>query len=261
MFALEKMLSQAKSWYGRKEEDGSHKEIIDVYNEAARRLGLYIMSYEAPWCAAYITACAWKCGLTDVIAPSASCESMINWYKARGLWKNPSGYTPKVGDIIFYDWGANGTYDHVGLITSVSGIVATAFEGNMSDSVGYRNILLSSKEILGYGTPKYEDSSQIGQPSPGTSQPQVPQNIIKQCNISLPMLRRGYGMGSLSAYKPWVKTLQELLIIRNFSCGGAGADGEFGPATDQAVKNYQTEKNLTADGIVGINTWNAILEG
>lgn len=33
------------------------------------------------------------------------------------------------------------------------------------------------------------------------------------------------------------------------------ADGDFGPQTEHAVKSYQTDRGLTADGIVGDRTW------
>ena len=33
------------------------------------------------------------------------------------------------------------------------------------------------------------------------------------------------------------------------------SDGDFGPGTDKAVKAWQTKNGLTADGIVGDNTW------
>jgi len=35
-------------------------------------------------------------------------------------------------------------------------------------------------------------------------------------------------------------------------------DGEFGPRTEQAVKVFQTSKNITPDGVVGPETWGAL---
>jgi hypothetical protein len=47
-----------------------------------------------------------------------------------------------------------------------------------------------------------------------------------------------------------VKELQEFLEI--------GADGVFGKGTDKAVKAWQSSNGLTADGIVGPETWDAM---
>lgn len=57
-----------------------------------------------------------------------------------------------------------------------------------------------------------------------------------------------------------VKTLQRLLIACGYSCGSAGADGDFGSGTLAAVKKYQVAHKLTADGIVGAKTWESILK-
>ena len=40
---------------------------------------------------------------------------------------------------------------------------------------------------------------------------------------------------------------------------GVEVDGKFGRKTETAVKEYQRKNKLTADGIVGVNTWKAIL--
>ena len=55
-----------------------------------------------------------------------------------------------------------------------------------------------------------------------------------------------------------VYMLQEKLNILGFECGNP--DGIFGSKTRDAVKAYQKSKKMTVDGIVGIKTWNAILE-
>lgn len=40
---------------------------------------------------------------------------------------------------------------------------------------------------------------------------------------------------------------------------GAGLDGIFGNMTNAAVCQFQKDRNLTVDGVVGPNTWNALL--
>ena len=57
---------------------------------------------------------------------------------------------------------------------------------------------------------------------------------------------------------PKVKKLQEDLIYLGYSCGPDGADGEFGPNTLNAVKSFQRNHNLEADGIVGTATQTAL---
>lgn len=50
--------------------------------------------------------------------------------------------------------------------------------------------------------------------------------------------------------------LQQRLTAKGYGVGEI--DGKFGIKTLEAVKEFQAENNLTVDGIVGINTWNAL---
>jgi peptidoglycan hydrolase-like protein with peptidoglycan-binding domain len=58
---------------------------------------------------------------------------------------------------------------------------------------------------------------------------------------------------------PTVVKLQERLTKAGFDCGAA--DGDFGPRTEQAVRAFQTSRQLDVDGIVGRQTWTALLTG
>lgn len=53
-----------------------------------------------------------------------------------------------------------------------------------------------------------------------------------------------------------VVSLQELLNRAGF---GLKVDGNFGPKTDKAVKEYQKQSKLVVDGIVGPKTWTTFL--
>jgi peptidoglycan hydrolase-like protein with peptidoglycan-binding domain len=55
-----------------------------------------------------------------------------------------------------------------------------------------------------------------------------------------------------------VKGAQRLL---NKFGSGLTVDGDFGPATDSATRRFQTGHSLAVDGVVGPNTWAALLGG
>lgn len=55
-----------------------------------------------------------------------------------------------------------------------------------------------------------------------------------------------------------VKSLQQKLIKAGYSCGKWGADGEFGDATEMAVRRFQTQQGLAVDGQAGPQTMAAL---
>ena len=66
-----------------------------------------------------------------------------------------------------------------------------------------------------------------------------------------PIVKRG----SISTY---VLIAQDDLNTLGFTAGGL--DGIFGSRTQEAVRRYQQSRGLTADGIVGCNTWRSLQE-
>lgn len=54
--------------------------------------------------------------------------------------------------------------------------------------------------------------------------------------------------------------LQNALISIGYSCGSWGADGDFGDATEGAVREFQKDHDLEIDGVVGVKTFKALTE-
>ena len=111
------------------------------------------------WCACFVSWCANECGYIEagIIQRFAGCQSQgIPWFKTVDLWQDSgSGYLPKPGDIIFFDWEVDGWSDHVGIVEYVEDGRIHTVEGNSGDSCRRRSYSIDSSLIVGYGTPSY----------------------------------------------------------------------------------------------------------
>ena len=99
------------------------------------------------------------------------------------------------------------------------------------------------------GAPTYAWRT-AGFPAPGGTPPRPPApppptsgGIV---TVNVRVLRRGHKGGD-------VRSLQALLVTK--AGQRIAVDGDFGPATEGAVKNLQRFFRLAADGIVGSRTW------
>ena len=108
------------------------------------------------WCACFVSWCADQSGYiqSGVIPKFSLCSDGVRWFESKGRFRD-SSYTSAAGDIIFFDWGNNGTIDHVGIVESVSGGTVNTIEGNSGDKVARRSYSIESSNIYGYGVPAY----------------------------------------------------------------------------------------------------------
>lgn len=108
------------------------------------------------WCACFVSWCANECGYIEagIIPKFSLCSDGVDWFMAQGQWQ-PNTYEPVAGDIIFFDWKADGTIDHVGIVEYCENGVVHTVEGNSGDACRQREYTVGSSSIYGYGLPAY----------------------------------------------------------------------------------------------------------
>lgn len=168
MKSRQKVVDLVKSWEGKKESNGTHKSIIDIYNGYNGKLprGLK-MQYDWSWCACTWSALAIKLGYTAIMPIEISCGYLIDAAKKMGVWKENDNYIAQPGDAVLYDWDDSGKGDNTGWPDHVGTIIEThksagyfvVMEGNYSDSVKKRTLSINGKYIRGFITPKYDDNT------------------------------------------------------------------------------------------------------
>lgn len=241
-------------WVGCNEADGSHKKIIDIYNSHKPLARGYALKYTDAWCAGTVSAVAIVNNITDIMPTEVGVGKMIDLYKKLGRWMESDGYTPQIGDVCMYAWSDDGKgectsgADHVGIVTKVSGTTFWVTEGNYSDSVKTRSMQVNGRYIRGFGLPDYAGKAT----GVASSMPEINDADVF-VSPKLRQLKKGVKDGGD------VKAVQTLLIVGGYSCGTQGADGSFGNSTDAAVRKYQSDHGLTADGVVGVVTWGRLL--
>lgn len=280
------MVKLMQSWVGKKESDKSHQEIIDIYNAHKPLARGYKVKYSDAWCATTVSAAAIKLGYTDIIPTECGCGQMIELFKAIGAWEENDAHVPAPGDIIFYDWGDTGKGDntgwpeHVGVVESVIDGKITVIEGNYNDSVKRRKISVNSKNLRGYGVPKYDAETTVVEPVPVVTPEPTPAPPVSKANPAVlewqqAAIADGFKFPKFGADGEWgaeCESVAKNAIIKkrltykykNLTkivqrAVGCSVDGKCGNNTRAAIIRYQAANGLVADGCVGLKTWKKIL--
>ena len=166
MSSRQTYVNQMRSWIGKNEYDGSHKEIIDIYNSHKPLARNYKVKYTDSWCATTVSAAAIAVGYTDIIPLECSCGKMVALAQGMGIWQENDSYVPSPGDIIMYDWQDSGDGDdtgwpdHVGVVETCDETSITVIEGNLRDSVARRTISVNGRYIRGFICPRFSESGE-----------------------------------------------------------------------------------------------------
>lgn len=224
-------ISIAESYLGYHE--GANNKTI--FGDTMHKIQPSNMDANAPWCDAFVDFVILKTcehfGKGAETARMVLCGDFDDYtynsvalYKKAGRWSQ----TPHRGDQIFF--GGSG---HTGIVTSVNGGTVHTIEGNKGDEVRRGSYSVNSPSIIGYGRPRYD-------------------LITGQMTAEdMPLIKRGSKCEA-------VKKLQQILNTKGYKLS---VDGDFGPATEAAVKAFQKANGLEVDGEVGEKTWGALING
>ena len=148
--------------YGRAFTSGGNQAIVEVAltqfgNEGGQPYwSWYGFSGRVEWCACFTSWCADQCGYLEsgIIPKFSLCSDGVNWFKGKGQWQDRN-YEPQAGDIIFCDWGNDGSIDHVGIVEKCENGTVYTVEGNSGDACRQQSYPVGSSSIYGYGVPAY----------------------------------------------------------------------------------------------------------
>ena len=116
----------------------------------------YGFAQREEWCACFVSWCADQCGYIEagVIPKFSLCSAGMEWFESQGQFMDGS-YVPATGYLVFFDWGNDGSVDHVGIVESVVDGNIYTVEGNSGDKVARRSYPIGYGQIVGYGVPAY----------------------------------------------------------------------------------------------------------
>lgn len=214
------------------------------YHEGANndnKFGIrYGLNYE-PWCVIF----QW-CMCKDAGVPfpdAAHCTYVRNYAVSKGQWVT-GDY--KAGDLFILP-----NDSHIGLIVEIldGGNVRT-IEGNCGDAVS--SITRNVSSFSGAYRPQYEEADNSEYQSDEDSE-----MGISNGGEGIPMITFGeVSSATWHKYTDDTAMVQLMLNKLGYDCGHV--DGEYGARTKAMIRNFQHDRGLTEDGVVGPNTWSEL---
>lgn len=113
------------------------------------------------WCAMFCSVIAHKCNVKN-FPYEVSVYYMTQLAKQAGQFVTDEKAVT-AGDLIIYDWKADGTLNHVGIITEVTPTHFKVIEGNYKNTVGLRTVTRKNKEVYGFIKVEHRASADIEQ--------------------------------------------------------------------------------------------------
>ena len=146
------MINTARQYIGINEFQ--KKQLMDYYNSKIYPLidkdRKYKIQPNDNWCAMFCSVIAHKIGRTKDNFPfEVSVFYMTRNAKRMGIF-TPDLNKAQVNDLVVYDWKADGTLNHVGILQEIGTDYIKVLEGNYSNTVKVRTVKMPNSEVYGY---------------------------------------------------------------------------------------------------------------
>lgn len=146
------MINTARQYIGINEFQ--KKQLMDYYNNFVYQLidkdRKYKIKYSDDWCAMFCSVIAHKIGRTKDNFPfEVSVFYMTRNAKRMGIFTTDLNKA-QVNDLVVYDWKADGTLNHVGILQEIGTDYIKVLEGNYSNTVKVRTVKMPNSEVYGY---------------------------------------------------------------------------------------------------------------
>ena len=152
------VLAVAKSQMGYAESTLNYEVREDNSLKGYTRYGAWYGDPYGDWCAMFVSFCLNYANIPETSFPyEASCQRWIEKLEQINMYAKTGEYTPKPGDLIFFDFRTDGLSDHVGLVEEVetdengNPIIVKTIEGNYGGKVTRNTYEIDDTDILGYG--------------------------------------------------------------------------------------------------------------
>ncbi|WP_224362770.1 CHAP domain-containing protein [Hyalangium versicolor] len=177
---LSRFLRAAQSQIGYRSRPGN-----PPFSKYGRWLG-FPNGGQGHYCAAFVSWCAAKAGISQKVGKSGWVKFFLDAYKRRGRF----GSTPRVGSLVIFDFERDGVVDHIGIVTEVGRNYIRTIEGNTGDPRGVRDRKRIGPSIRGYCYPSFTDK--VNQPQPPTPAQHVWHTVRK--GETLTKISKQYGV-------------------------------------------------------------------
>lgn len=183
------------------------------------------------------TGCKWYPGDSTRFY---DCRGFTRWVLGQvGITINGAGATSQ--------WNDNSNWQSKGTIGSLPANTVCCLFKKVDDKMNHTGLYIGGGLVIHCsGEVKKETVS-----NKAWTHFAIPKGIEGDTPAWRPTIRRGSTGDD-------VKYAQEILLGLGYDLGSYGADGKFGAKTQTAVKDFQREHGLNADGIIGPLTWEAL---